>query len=82
MTTRESFMAKETIFGRILKGEIPCDELYSDEHCIAFRDIQPQAPVHILIIPRKEIAFSKCSRGTRLGINASDAGVTAANAVP
>ena len=35
-----------------------------------------------LAIPRKEIAFSKCSRGTRLGINASDAGVTAANAVP
>ncbi len=48
-------MTQETIFGRILSGEIPCDEVYSDKHCLAFRDIQPQAPVHILIIPRKNI---------------------------
>ena len=48
-------MAEETIFSRILKGEIPCDEVYSDDQCLAFRDIQPQAPIHILVIPRKEI---------------------------
>ncbi len=49
-------MPEETIFGKILKGEIKCDEVYSDELCIAFRDIQPQAPIHILLIPRKIIS--------------------------
>ncbi len=48
-------MTEETIFSRILKGEIPCDEVYSDSVCLAFRDIQPQAPVHIIVIPRKAI---------------------------
>ena len=48
-------MAKETIFSQILNGEIPCDEVYSDDQCLAFRDIQPQAPIHILLIPRKAI---------------------------
>ncbi|MFL0731123.1 MAG: histidine triad nucleotide-binding protein, partial [Prochlorococcus sp.] len=37
------------------RGEIPCDEVYSDQHCLAFRDIQPQAPVHVLVIPRKPL---------------------------
>ncbi len=49
-------MASETIFDSILRGEIPCEEVYSDSQCLAFRDIQPQAPTHILIIPRKSIA--------------------------
>ncbi len=49
-------MAAGTIFSKIINGEIPCDEVYSDELCIAFRDIQPQAPIHILVVPRKEIA--------------------------
>ncbi len=44
-----------TIFGMILRGEIPSDTVWEDEHCIAFRDINPAAPVHILIIPRKLI---------------------------
>ncbi len=48
-------MTEETIFSRILKGEIHCDEVYSDSVCLAFRDIQPQAPVHIIVIPRKAI---------------------------
>ena len=48
-------MTEETIFGRILKGDIPCEEIYSDEKCLAFKDIEPQSPVHILIIPRQEI---------------------------
>jgi len=48
-------MANDTIFGRMLRGEIPCDEVYSDQHCLAFRDIQPQAPVHVLVIPRKPL---------------------------
>ena len=48
-------MADDTIFGKILRGEIPCDEVYSDEQCLAFRDIAPQAPVHVLVIPREPI---------------------------
>lgn len=44
-----------TIFARILRGEIPADIVYEDEHVVAFRDINPQAPVHVLIIPRKPI---------------------------
>ena len=46
----------DTIFGRILRGEIPCDQVYADEHCLAFRDVAPQAPVHVLVIPREPIA--------------------------
>jgi len=46
----------DTIFARILKGEIPCQEVYGDEQCLAFRDVNPQAPVHVLVIPRKPIA--------------------------
>jgi histidine triad (HIT) family protein len=45
----------ETIFSRIVAGEIPADKLYEDEHCIAIRDINPQAPVHVLVIPKKPI---------------------------
>jgi len=52
-------MPEETIFNKILRKEIPCDEVYSDDLCLAFRDIEPQAPVHILIIPRKNIASLK-----------------------
>ena len=48
-------MAEDTIFSRILRGEIPCDEVYRDEQCLAFRDIAPQAPVHVLVIPREPI---------------------------
>ena len=44
-----------TIFDKILSGEIPCDEVFSDNKCLAFKDITPQAPTHILIIPRKPI---------------------------
>ena len=40
------------IFARILRGEIPCNKVYEDEHALAFHDINPQAPVHILVIPK------------------------------
>ena len=46
----------DTIFGRILRGEIPCDQVHADDLCLAFRDVQPQAPVHVLVIPRRPIA--------------------------
>ncbi len=42
----------ENIFAKILRGEIPCDKVYEDEHALAFRDINPQTPTHILIIPK------------------------------
>ncbi len=45
----------DTVFGKIISGDIPCDLLYEDEHCIAINDISPQAPVHVLVIPRKGI---------------------------
>ncbi|MFM8278315.1 MAG: histidine triad nucleotide-binding protein [Cyanobium sp.] len=48
--------SNDTIFGRILRGEIPCDAVYSDDRCLAFRDVAPQAPVHLLVIPREPIA--------------------------
>jgi diadenosine tetraphosphate (Ap4A) HIT family hydrolase len=40
------------IFARILRGEIPCGKVYEDAHVLAFNDIQPKAPVHILVIPK------------------------------
>lgn len=48
-------MAEETLFSKIIKGEIPADIVYEDEHCIAIKDIAPKAPVHLLVIPRKII---------------------------
>ena len=44
-----------TIFGKIINREIPADIVYEDEHCLAFRDINAQAPTHVLLIPKKEI---------------------------
>lgn len=48
-------MPEETIFSRIIKGEIPADIVYEDELCIAIKDVAPKAPTHILVIPRKPI---------------------------
>ena len=48
-------MTGDTVFGKILLGEIPSDAVFSDDKCLAFRDIQPQAPTHILVIPRKPL---------------------------
>jgi len=45
-----------TIFSKIINGEIPTDFVYQDEFCVCIRDIAPQAPTHLLIIPRKPIA--------------------------
>ena len=45
----------DTIFGRIAAGEVPVDILYEDEDVVAFRDVAPQAPTHVLVIPRKPI---------------------------
>jgi histidine triad (HIT) family protein len=45
----------DSIFAKIINGEIPAEKLYEDEHCIAINDINPQAPVHVLLIPKKAI---------------------------
>lgn len=46
-----------TIFDKILSKDIPADIVYEDEHSLAFRDINPQAPVHVLVIPKRRIAM-------------------------
>ena len=48
-------MAEKTIFKRIIDGEIPAKIIYQDDECLAFHDIAPQAPTHVIVIPRKEI---------------------------
>lgn len=48
-------MAEKTLFEKIRDREIPAAIIYEDDLCLAFRDISPQAPVHILIVPRKPI---------------------------
>lgn len=47
---------EDCVFCKIIKGEIPSDKVYEDEEVIAFKDIQPAAPIHILVIPKKHIA--------------------------
>lgn len=46
----------DTLFGKIIDREIPADIIYEDEQALAFRDINPQAPVHFLVIPKKPLA--------------------------
>jgi len=48
-------MSEPTIFSRIIAGEIPADILFEDDLCIVIKDIQPQAPTHLLIIPKEPI---------------------------
>ncbi|MCB1868309.1 MAG: histidine triad nucleotide-binding protein [Gammaproteobacteria bacterium] len=54
---------RNNIFARILRGEIPCNKVYEDEHALVFHDIAPQAPVHLLVIPKGEyVSFDDFSR--------------------
>ena len=48
-------MAEKTVFKRIIDGEIPAKIVYQDDLCLAFEDISPQAPTHLIVIPKKEI---------------------------
>jgi histidine triad (HIT) family protein len=45
---------RDNVFARILRGELPCTKVYEDAHVLAFRDINPQAPAHIVLIPKGE----------------------------
>jgi histidine triad (HIT) family protein len=48
-------MLEKTLFEKIRDREIPADIVHEDDHCLAFRDISPQAPVHILVVPKKPV---------------------------
>jgi histidine triad (HIT) family protein len=48
-------MLKDNLFQKIIDKQIPADVVYEDDRCLAFRDVNPQAPTHVLIIPRKVI---------------------------
>ena len=47
---------EDCLFCKIIAGEIPCTKVYEDEYVFAFRDINPMAPVHILVVPKEHIA--------------------------
>lgn len=57
-------MSEKTIFEKILQGEIPCKAVYEDEFTFAFNDISPQAPIHILVIPKRKIVNVSQSKET------------------
>ncbi len=48
-------MTEPTLFERIINREVPAEFVYEDEACVAFRDVNPQAPTHVLIVPRKPL---------------------------
>ena len=48
-------MGRETLFTKIAAGEIPAEIVYEDEDCLAFRDVSPQAPTHVLVVPREPV---------------------------
>lgn len=69
------------IFAKILRGEIPCKKIFENEHALAFEDIAPAAPVHVLVVPKGEYASfhdfsSKASPETMAGFYASVRQVT------
>lgn len=55
MTTRHTRENNPTIFGKIVRGEIPAQVVHEDEHTLAFHDIHPQAPIHVVIIPKEHL---------------------------
>ena len=55
MGLQQDIQNNPTVFGAILRGEIPADKVYEDEHIFAFKDIAPKAKVHVLVIPKKRI---------------------------
>src|SRR5579884_3792636 len=63
---------RNNVFARILRGELPCAKVYEDEHVLAFRDIDPQAPTHVILIPKGEYVSVD-----DFGLRASDAELAA-----
>lgn len=48
-------MAADTVFARIIRHEIPARIVHEDEHCVAFHDVNPQAPTHVLVVPKEPL---------------------------
>lgn len=63
---------RDNIFAKILRGEIPCTKVYEDDHVLAFKDIRPQAKVHVLVIPKNAYVSAQ-----DFGQRASDAEIAA-----
>ena len=59
------------VFCKIIAGEIPCDKVYENDRVLAFRDIQPQAPVHILILPKRHMESVLDLADLRTGLSAN-----------
>ena len=55
-TSRETAVSADCLFCRIVRREIPASIVAEDDHCIAFRDIGPQAPTHVLVVPRQHVS--------------------------
>ena len=58
---------QDCIFCKIIKGEIPCKKVYEDEDVLAFHDINPAAPIHFLLIPKKHLVSLAEALGTPIG---------------
>lgn len=56
-------MSEECVFCRIIRGEIPARLIHQDTDCVAFHDLNPQAPVHALVVPRRHVATLLDARG-------------------
>lgn len=57
----------DCVFCKIALGEIPCDKVFEDDECICFRDLNPQAPTHILVVPKKHMKnIAECSEDSAL----------------
>lgn len=73
-------MSEKTIFEKIIEREIPAELLHEDAFCVAFRDIQPKAPIHVLIVPKKvilRVGEAVAEDGEALGALLLAAGVVA-----
>lgn len=66
----EVFSLSECIFCKIVREEIPANKIYEDDQCLAFHDINPQAPVHVLVIPKRHIPSA-------MGLTMGDAALVA-----
>jgi len=61
--------SKDCLFCKIIAGEIPCNKVYEDDHVLAFHDIHPKAPTHVLLIPKQHIAtLADCDDPALLGL--------------